>query len=175
MAVFAPMPRAMMTTATKAKPGLFRNSLSANFTFCINIVISRLRSGEAVSNFPTIHEIRKKRVINTFFVLRRKLVSIAENRCPAPDIRDETGVSFLDFAEFLIRIRPLVWAVQQPSRYLRQWQVLAQASTLLTVLRSLRIPRLSIRFTFDNRRHGGFWRQWGLPFVPVGCLLVGVG
>src|SRR3984893_19391475 len=35
MAVLAPMPSAMMRMATWAKPGLFRNSLSANFKFCM--------------------------------------------------------------------------------------------------------------------------------------------
>jgi hypothetical protein len=61
-----------------------------------------LRSREADSNFPTILDTGKNRVINTFFELRRRLVSTAENRCPVLDIREETGVSFLEatFAEF---------------------------------------------------------------------------
>jgi hypothetical protein len=48
---------------------------------------------KAISNFPTIPEVGKKRIINTLLELRRKPVSNAENRCPASDIHDKTGHS----------------------------------------------------------------------------------
>src|SRR6266576_6573918 len=52
MAVLAPMPSAMMRMATRAKPGLFRNSLSANFKFCIIATIFRPSVRRGKEQFP---------------------------------------------------------------------------------------------------------------------------
>src|SRR5579862_917799 len=50
MAVFAPIPRAMMRTVTRAKPGLLRRSLRANFRFWVNADMANLSIVDERSN-----------------------------------------------------------------------------------------------------------------------------
>jgi hypothetical protein len=59
MALFAPIPRAMMRMATEVKPGLFSKCLIANFRSCRNLDMTRPSGGcreEQIGGHPAIQQ-----------------------------------------------------------------------------------------------------------------------
>ena len=80
------MPRAMIRMAMNAKPGLFRNSLSANFKFCIIAIIFAPLSGVEVAIFGPDVRGGKELEINACWDGRRWAVSVVGIACPVVDM-----------------------------------------------------------------------------------------
>ena len=75
-----------MRMATRAKPGLFRNSLRANFRFCMIAAIFRLSIEDRRSNFRTSC-LRPERAWYQCVLggACRRVVSTGVNGCPVLD------------------------------------------------------------------------------------------
>src|SRR5580698_4831204 len=99
MAVFAPIPRAMMTMATQAKPGLLRNSLRANRIFCANRAISFLRCCIQFGNPSTTHQEQKELIINALSGRGRVWCS-----GPRSDVRNWTSAKRPSCEAFQVRV-----------------------------------------------------------------------